>query len=120
MDQHLGASIPLSFALVGVFAIVLYQPEHPPTLPATRAGPVVAPQELRPSPTVPPPPVTPVEPMVARPVRPASEPPVGPKENPAEPIAVRPLAPGRRVRTSLSTAQEGAAHDAFTLTEEGE
>jgi hypothetical protein len=30
MDRHPGASITLSFALVALFAIILYQPEHTP------------------------------------------------------------------------------------------
>jgi hypothetical protein len=39
MDQHLGASITLSFALVVFFAIVFYQPDQPPS-PAPVAGAV--------------------------------------------------------------------------------
>jgi len=66
MDQHLGASITLSFGLVVLFAIALYQPEETP-LP--RAGPEVTsgkPERPRPAPRTPLPELTPEEPLTGR------------------------------------------------------
>jgi hypothetical protein len=67
MDQHPGASITLSFGLVAVFAIALYQPE-PKSRP--RAGPeITAGKPEHPAPALQPrlPELTPGEPLIARP-----------------------------------------------------
>ncbi len=67
MDQHLGASITLSFGLVVLFAIALYQPEQtplPPAGPEVTAGKVERPE---PTPQAPLPELTPAEPLAGRP-----------------------------------------------------
>lgn len=107
MDQHLGASITLSFALVVVFAIVLYQPEKPPvsSFPPDRTREV--PPEPPSSTAVPIPPVTPGEPLPEPAPHAASVPP-SPllqeverfPENRVETIATHQPEPERRVRTS--------------------
>jgi hypothetical protein len=65
MDQHAGASIALSFALVVAFAIALYQPDHPPATPGPTAVETVEAPEPRPAVASagPPPPLTPGEPI---------------------------------------------------------
>jgi hypothetical protein len=73
MDQHPGASITLSFALVVLFAIILYQPNEAPAPPAPPGATAVEAQELRPSSAVPPPTVTPGEPLAESPERPVAE-----------------------------------------------
>jgi hypothetical protein len=69
MDQHLGASITLSFALVAVFAIVFYQPERTPlprAEPEVRTGRPARPGPNRQAPIPEP---TPAEPLTAAPSR---------------------------------------------------
>jgi nucleoid-associated protein YgaU len=63
MDQHLGASITLSFALVVVFAVVLYQPEKTPLAPSPPGAATVAGQGPPARPTDRAPPLTPGEPL---------------------------------------------------------
>jgi hypothetical protein len=66
MDRHPGASITLSFALVGLFAIILYQPEHTP-LPHAKED-IVARKAERPTAAPEPmPPLTAGEPLPALP-----------------------------------------------------
>jgi hypothetical protein len=82
MDEHLGASIPLSFGLVIVFAIVLYQPDE---IPLPRGGPDVSaskPQRARTAPSSPLPELTPEEPLVRRSAAAATD---------AEASAMRPI-----------------------------
>jgi hypothetical protein len=99
MDQHLGISIPLSFALVVVFAIVLYQPDRvqvprastgppartqapPVPLPLPPPVPVAAPREPLPA-------LTPSEPLELRPTEKVVVPPAAPREprrGPAPPV----------------------------------
>jgi hypothetical protein len=84
MDQHLGASITLSFGLVVVFAIALYQPDQTP-LP--RAGPDVPsaePERSRSTSPTPLPELTPGEALPARPSRAA----IGPDAGGARPMVV--------------------------------
>jgi hypothetical protein len=69
MDRQPGASITLSFALVGVFAIILYQPEHAP-FPHKGEDIAVGNAEHPPPPPDPPPPMPPptaAEPLTAEP-----------------------------------------------------
>ena len=104
MDQHLGASITLSFGLVVLFAIALYQPEQTP-LP--RAGPeVTAGQPERPAPAPPAslPELTPEEPLAGR-LSPAA---IGPDAGGMRPI---PAADSRADPVGFRTASiehEGA------------
>jgi hypothetical protein len=107
MDQHLGASITLSFALVVFFAIVLYQPEKPPVPPSPAEGAPGLPQEPPPSQTGPIPPVTPAEPLpeltsqaASAPSSPLVQEVEGFPERPIETIATHRPEPETRVRTS--------------------
>lgn len=65
MDQHLGASITLSFALVVFFAVVLYEPEHAHLVPSAPEAALVVREEMSPVTTDPLPAVTPGEPLAA-------------------------------------------------------
>jgi hypothetical protein len=85
MDQHLGASITLSFSLVVIFAIVLYQPEDTSRLTTrAEAGNSVLPKAeptIRSSP--PPPPLTPGAPLI-EPIARSGPVPPGPQTRDAE------------------------------------
>jgi hypothetical protein len=105
MDRQPGASITLSFALVAVFAIILYQPEHPP-LP--HAGEDIAARNAE-RPTAHPPPVPPPTAAEALPAAPAPA--------PAPPVLL-PVAtpnPTPNHQPAILPAQEG-----FTQAREGE
>jgi outer membrane biosynthesis protein TonB len=143
MDQHLGSSITLSFALVVLFAIVLYPSEHRPNLTATpEVSSVPAhPPEPPSSPAEPPPPLTPVEdlptpaPAPAQAPAPTPAPVQAPVERlePAVPARVEgkpgpaaaavPRAPAPslpRVAVRAARKKQTGTHDAFTRAEEGE
>ncbi len=125
MDRHLGASITLSFALVAVFAILLYQPEHTPLPRAEADVPAGEPERAGPGSHVRMPALTPTEPLAARPPRPASVPVTGEMR----PIATAAASEGRpdsepptpkgKVAANRPTAKL-TAHQSFTETLEGE
>jgi hypothetical protein len=115
MDQHLGASITLSFALVVFFAIVLYQPEKPPVPSSPADSALGVPQESPPPQADPIPPVTPGEPLPELTSRAASAPSFplvreveGFPENRIETIATQRPEPEERVRTSLGGTRSRA------------
>jgi nucleoid-associated protein YgaU len=112
MDQHLGASITLSFGLVLVFAIVLYPPEPDRPSPAATVGAVVEPVGSRPAPTTPQPPVTLGEPLAERPTPADSVPAPCPAPLRAEPEDDR--AEPKDEPSATPT------HEAFTRADEGE
>jgi hypothetical protein len=123
MDQHLGASITLSFTLVVVFAIILYQPENaprPPSPPAPSA-PAVTPQEMRPPPSEPQPPLTPTAPLAEEPmpVPPRVEQPPVPVlplvEQPPVPAPVLPVARRAPKPTESEEVEVRPSRPAMTL-----
>jgi hypothetical protein len=127
MDQHPGASITLSFGLVFVFAIVLYQPDHPAQPGVLRAAPA-AKHATPPVPeTAPLPPLTASEPLPLRPVRAASvaapgeETPLAGAEGP-RPGAVAEHPESKRAITPRPrrSAKGPAPGDGFTQAAEGE
>jgi hypothetical protein len=95
MNRYPGASIALSFALVAVFAVILYQPDHAPLPRARESASVIGPV---PSPAPPPePPLTAAEPLIAAP---------GPVLNPP-PRAIVPVASATR---PVATAERAGDH----------
>jgi hypothetical protein len=97
MDRHPGVSITLSFALVAVFAIILYQPDHAP-LPHAREHADARDAERPMAPPQPMPPLTATEPLTPPPA-PEPAPPVilpvaGANRPPSEPPAILPAREG--------------------------
>jgi hypothetical protein len=118
MDQHLGASITLSFALVIVFAIVLYQPEKHPLPSPPGDGPASPHQEPPPAAEGHMPEVTPGEPLPDLPVRQPSAPSFPqdteiklPPDRGAVPIAAQGPALDRVVRASVGKTRPGPTID---------
>jgi hypothetical protein len=111
MDQHLGASITLSFGLVFVFAIVLYQPEH---APLSRAGPEIAarkPEHPPPAPPAPLPALSPTEPLTVRPTQAT----FGSDAGEMRPIAAASRIERAAARPPPSSARVGARRSAAVL-----
>jgi hypothetical protein len=107
MDRQPGATITLSFALVGLFAIILYQPEHPsPALPHDGQDVVVRNAEPPTDPPAPMPSLTAAEPLAAAPA-PA-----------AAPHVVLPVAASSRPPSQPPVILP--AQDGFTQAQEGE
>jgi hypothetical protein len=89
MDQHLGASITMSFGLVVLFAIALYQPDQTPLPQADPEVTAAKPERPAPTPQAPLPELTPSEPLAGRP----------------SPAAIAPDAGGMRpIATAVSRA----------------
>jgi hypothetical protein len=132
MDQHLGASITLSFALVVFFAIVFYQPDQPPTsAPVAAAAEVVQLEPAGPDDDAMPP-LTPAEPVLetseaGRTGLPSSPaPPSGEDGVPPSRSSDRPSRPERASSSRLRRDKPGRPaidipkHDGFTMAIEGE
>src|SRR5262245_12822959 len=109
MDQHLGASITMSFALVVVFAIVLYQPEDPPVpAPTPETSPVAA-RGPPGTPTDPMPPLTPDEPIPDPAPGPTSVPSPLPTNEEVEEIPEDGTRPGVADRDATGTIPQATA-----------
>jgi hypothetical protein len=90
MDRHPGVSITLSFGLVAVFAILLYQPEHTP-LPHGGQDAAARGAERPTSPPLPVPPLTAAEPLTATPAPTAAPPVILPVAATNQPLSQPPV-----------------------------
>jgi hypothetical protein len=104
MDRQPGASITLSFALVGLFAIILYQPEHAP-LPHAGQDVLVRNAEPPTAPLQPLPPLTAAEPLAPAPAPAASSALVLPIAEARTPASALPVIPP--VQEGFTQALEG-------------